>query len=366
MRWTWITPDSLLWSHSIWWVDCPFVKCLASLPTQRKCSRPGALALARRVLSASMLVFSVRQTYGTFRRCSRSAGRTQSLLTRQNTCERHTAIHVFTSARTALCMTSTSGLPLFRIDTQPWINSKPPLRQRMRSFRTGIRQLLEPYLIAKETWPVKTKAWGRGSNKKPAMGSFASDAAPTSWTCACQRSTWPFLMSFTRHLRMSSRICVVNKTSFQKNRANTLSSSAQASSVWGRFTTWFNQHCLAVIAYLEMNKRACKREETWLILLFVVYETACLTAVASKLQQRPNTLLCIQHHTLVRLSDKNCSEASIVHPSSDSQHATTDPTTHSLFCSSRYAMAISAVSSFMEDLGALVKDNLRTNCNCQH
>ena len=161
----WITPDSLLWLHSIWQVDCRFGKYLACLPTQRKCSELGALALARRGLSASMLISSVQWTYSTFWRCFGSAGRSQSLSTWQRTWGQHTAIPASVSATTALCMTSISYPSLCMMSTKPWISGTSSPRRWTQSFWTGGKQLLEPHLMARERWWVETKAWWRRSSK---------------------------------------------------------------------------------------------------------------------------------------------------------------------------------------------------------
>lgn len=125
-----------------------------------------------------------------------------------------------------------------------------------------------------------------------------------------------------------------------------------------KVTTCFDKPRLAVVAYLYSKAPACQPDETWWILLLVVHEIACISAISCQLLQRYSTLLCSQHHTLVRLVDEISHTVGVVDRLSHSQCAAMDIMTHVLSESGNYAVTFSAVLGFMEDIDAFVKDDL--------
>ena len=58
-----------------------------------------------------------------------------------------------------------------------------------------------------------------------------------------------------------------------------------------KVTTWFDNHWLVVIAYFEEKKPACMKDESWWILLLIVYEIAGIAAISCKSLQGHSTLL---------------------------------------------------------------------------
>ena len=125
-----------------------------------------------------------------------------------------------------------------------------------------------------------------------------------------------------------------------------------------KVTTWFDRHRLAVAAYLEEKKPACKPDESWWILLLVVHEIAGIAAISCKSLQGHGTLLCNQHHTLKRLVDEINSKVGVVGRLSDAQRGAIDETTNELSDLGNYSVVFTAISGFMEDLGVFVKDRL--------
>ena len=59
-----------------------------------------------------------------------------------------------------------------------------------------------------------------------------------------------------------------------------------------KLTTWFGNHRLAFIAYFEEKKPSCMPDESWWILLLVVYEITGIAAISCKFLQGHSTLLC--------------------------------------------------------------------------
>jgi hypothetical protein len=59
-----------------------------------------------------------------------------------------------------------------------------------------------------------------------------------------------------------------------------------------KVTTWFDQHRLGVIAYLEEKKPNCMPDDSWWILMLFVHEIAGIAAILCKSLQRHGALLC--------------------------------------------------------------------------
>ncbi len=68
-----------------------------------------------------------------------------------------------------------------------------------------------------------------------------------------------------------------------------------------KMTTWFDQHRLAVVVYLEEKKPNCMPDDSWWILMLFIHEIAGIAAISCKSLQRHGVLLCNQHHMLKRL-----------------------------------------------------------------
>jgi hypothetical protein len=122
-------------------------------------------------------------------------------------------------------------------------------------------------------------------------------------------------------------------------------------------TTWFDQHRLAVVAYLEEKKLNCMPDDSWWILMLFVHEIAGIAAISCKSLQRYRAQLCNQHHTLQRLV-LEINKVGIVGILTEAQRGVIDEATHQLSDSGDYAVAFANASGCMEDLGMFIKDSL--------
>jgi hypothetical protein len=125
-----------------------------------------------------------------------------------------------------------------------------------------------------------------------------------------------------------------------------------------KMTTWFDQHRLAVVAYLEEKKPNCMSDDSWWILMLFVHEIAGIVAISCKSLQRHGVLLCNQHHMLKRMVLEINNKVGIVGILTEAQRGAIDEATHQLFDSGDYAVAFAIVSGCMEDLGMFIKDRL--------
>ena len=125
-----------------------------------------------------------------------------------------------------------------------------------------------------------------------------------------------------------------------------------------KVTTWFDNHRLAVAAYLEEKRPACMPDESWWILLLVVHEIAGIVAISCRSLQGHGVLLCNQHQTLKRLVDEIILKTGAVGNLSEAQRGAIDETTHQLSDSGNYSISFTAISGFIEDMGMFAKDRL--------
>jgi hypothetical protein len=49
-----------------------------------------------------------------------------------------------------------------------------------------------------------------------------------------------------------------------------------------KVTTWFDQHQLAVVAYLKEKKPNCMLDDSWWIMMLFVHEIAGIAAISCK------------------------------------------------------------------------------------
>ncbi|CAN5955228.1 unnamed protein product [Sphagnum jensenii] len=106
-----------------------------------------------------------------------------------------------------------------------------------------------------------------------------------------------------------------------------------------KVTTWFDQHRLAVVAYLEEKKPNCMPNDLWWILMLFVHEIAGIAAISCKSLQRHGALLCNQHHMLKRLVLEINNKVGIVGILTKAQRDAIDEATHQLSDSGDYAVA---------------------------
>jgi hypothetical protein len=125
-----------------------------------------------------------------------------------------------------------------------------------------------------------------------------------------------------------------------------------------KVTTWFDQHRLAIVAYLKEKKPNCMPDDSWWILMLFVHEIAGIAAISCKSLQRHGALLCNQHHTLKRLVLEINNEVGIVGILTEAQRGTIDEAMHQLSDLGDYVVAFDTISGCMEDLGMFVKDRL--------
>ncbi|CAK9254061.1 unnamed protein product [Sphagnum jensenii] len=125
-----------------------------------------------------------------------------------------------------------------------------------------------------------------------------------------------------------------------------------------KVTTWFDQHRLAVVTYLEEKKPNCMPDDSWWILMLFVHEIVGIAAILCKSLQKHGALLCNQHHTLKRMVLEINNKVGIFGILTEAQRGAIDEATHQLSDSGNYAVAFATVSGCMEDLGMFVKDRL--------
>ena len=79
-----------------------------------------------------------------------------------------------------------------------------------------------------------------------------------------------------------------------------------------KVTTWYDNHWIAVKAYLEEKKLDFMLDNLWCILVLIIYEITVIAAIFCKYLQGHSTLLCNQHHTLKLLILKINSKVGVV------------------------------------------------------